>query len=201
MVKHIHRKYFEIWGEEKSQNSILKGVLLFSIVINIVLTISITILSSKKPFIVSIKNHKTRTLEITKNIPKKFIEKEVKNTIANFIHLRHNFSYKDIDKKIMKASRLVLRSTRSRFIKKNEAQLKAIKKKKIIQRFYLSRPIFVDLRKKEVIVKGDRILIVESLRATEAMTFKLNYTFGSRNTRNLEGVYITKETLLSSLRH
>lgn len=201
MLKNIHRKYFEVWGDEQSQNSILKGLLTLLTLVLISLIITITILSVKKPFLISIDGSKTKFINSTQKIPKNFIKEEIKQVITKFSNLRHNWSYKNINENLKKSSFLVDPKFRRRFFKSILSNLKMARTKKIIQKFYLSSSIRINLARKQVILTGDRILIVEGLRATQPMTFKINYIFGERTLKNPEGIYISKETLISSLSH
>ncbi len=199
MKNFMPRKYFEIWADEQAQNSILKGLLAFFVATNMALIISLTILSSKKPYLISI-NNKTNKINASKSIPENLIKKEITNTITRFIKLRHNWNDKTIEINLKKSTQLIAHQFKAKFFKANKENIKTAKSKKITQKFYLSE-IKIDFKKKEVQVTGDRILIVEGLRATQPMTFKLKYTFGDRTLENPEGIYITHETLISSLTH
>jgi hypothetical protein len=71
------------------------------------------------------------------------------------------------------------------------------KEKKVSQRFYISESKF-DLKAKAVTVSGDRILVVEGLRATSPLVIQVEYDFGPRTEENPEGVYIVGEKLVSA---
>ena len=197
----IPRKYFEVWADEQSQNSILKGLLALFTLSNIALIISLTVVANKKPYLISINDAKTNLIASSKAIPKSLITEETKRAITRFIKLKHNWNYKTLEKSLKSILPLVEKSERLRFLKANQEQIKIAKKKKIIQKFFISKPILIDEIKKKAQITGDRILIVEGLRATQPMTFKVQYTFGERNSKNPEGVYITNETLISTLNH
>ena len=201
MIKDIHRKYFEVWGDEQSQNSILKGLLAFMIVTNIALTVSIVILSQNKPLLISQDRVQTKLIDTTTSLPRDFIEKEIKQSLSRFSKLRYNWNHKDIAEKLQKSSQFVGVDFKRKFLKTNLKNTKTAQKKKITQKFYFSKPIMINASKNEAHITGDRILIVEGLRATQPMTFKINYKFGKRTSQNPEGVYITNETLISSLTH
>ena len=55
------------------------------------------------------------------------------------------------------------------------------------------------MKKNQAEITGDRILIVDGLRATQPMTFRFNFIFRNRTLDNPEGIYITSENLISSL--
>ena len=201
MKASFKRKYFEIWGDEQSQNSILKGLLVFFITINVTLVITITVLATQKPSLISMGNYKTNILIPSQIMPKEFIQQEIKHSLSHFMKLKHNWSYKNIDKNLKEATDFIEKNSRSKFLKANQSNIKTAKEKKIIQKFYISSPILIDTKKQQAQVTGDRILIVEGLRATQPMTFKINYQFGKRTSQNPEGIYITNETLVDSLRN
>ena len=46
-------------------------------------------------------------------------------------------------------------------------------------------------------VTGDRILLVEGLRATNPMTLEVSYDDGPRTETNPSGIYVTAEKLIS----
>lgn len=56
----------------------------------------------------------------------------------------------------------------------------------------------INLGKKQALVTGDRILILNKLRATQVIKFIIYYEFGKRTMQNPEGVFITKETLVKN---
>ncbi len=195
----MSRKYFEVWADEQAQNSILKGLLAFFVTINIALIISLTILSSKKPYLISI-DSKTTKINTSKSIPENLIKKEIINAITRFIKLRHNWNDKTIETNLKKSAQFIAPQFKAKFLKAHKENMKTAKSKKITQKFYSSE-IKIDSLKKEILFTGDRILIVDGLRATQPMTFKLNYIFADRTESNPEGVYILKETLISTLTH
>ena len=201
MKSTLSRKYFEVWGDEQSQNSILKGLLAFATTINITLIITTAILATKKPFLISIENNKTNVLNPSQAMPNELIQKEIKRSLSRFITIKHNWTHKTIEQNLKKSSFLIGRSFQAKFLKANQNNIKTAKEKKVIQKFYISSPILIDTKKQQAQVTGDRILIIEGLRATQPMTFKINYTFGKRTSKNPEGVYITNETLVSSLNY
>ncbi len=199
MKKLISRKYFEIWADEQAQNSILKGLLTFFIIINITLIISITTLASRKPLLVSIKEDKTNIINYQNSISESFIKNEVTSVINNFISLRHNWNEKTIENNIKLSTKYISSAFKAKFLNANASNIKIAKKKKITQRFYISKDIEVDLKNKQALLTGDRILIVDGLRATQPMTFKITYKLSKRTINNPEGVYIIKEEMISNL--
>lgn len=201
MIQQTKRKYFEIWGDTQSQNIFLKGLLVLTIIINISLLVTVINLASKKPLLISKEINGHSLLANTKPVSKEFIKSELVNSITRFAKLRHNWNYKNINKQLTKSSVFVAQSFKEQFIKANKPQVKTAKKKKISQRFYLSSKVKISLETKEALITGDRILIVEGLRATQPMSFKISYQFGERTTANPEGVYIRSESLVSSLSH
>ncbi len=200
-MKNIHRKYFEMWGDEQSQNFFLKGLLVVMLITSLFLTISLAIISSKKPFVISIDKASSKIIKLSKSKTKEQNLVEIKRSVEKFIKYRHNWTSEKIKERLEKSSKFIAPSFRKRFLASNRKQLKEASKKKIAQRFYISKAMNIDIDKNKVEVTGDRILIVDGLRATQPMTFRLSYIFKKRTLDNPEGVYITSENLISSLEH
>lgn len=84
MPKIDKKKYFQIWGDVQSQNTLLKSLLLLIVIINSSLFITVMNLVNIKPLLLST-NHTNQTTIINTKIPSKdFIKNEVKNRIEKF---------------------------------------------------------------------------------------------------------------------
>ena len=47
-------------------------------------------------------------------------------------------------------------------------------------------------------LSGDRILVVDGLRATNPMALEIGFRLNSRTTSNPEGIYVTSEKLITN---
>ena len=199
MLKNVKRKYFELWADTEAQNLFLKVLLVFMLVFNLSLLVSTVMLALQKPYIISINKASSSFLPITRKQTKNQLNLEVNHAIKRFISIRHNWDSKGFKKSLNKASRLILPSWRKSFFNSSKRQLKEAGNKKIEQRFYISGDIVIDMSKNIALVRGDRILIVNGFRATQPMTFKLEYSFAKRTIDNPEGIYIKNESLVPSI--
>ena len=199
MIKNIHRKYFEIWGDEQSQNIFLKGILLFLFLTNLCFLTALVSVVNKKPYVISINENASKVLKLSVQKTEEQNLIEIERVFKKFIKYRHNWRSDNLKQNLEKTSKLISYNFRKKFLKSNRGQLKEAGKKKITQRFYISKPIRVDMKKNQAEITGDRILIVDGLRATQPMTFKFNFIFRNRTLDNPEGIYITSENLISSL--
>ncbi len=200
MLKNAKKKYFELWADTEAQNLFLKVMLVFMLVLTLSLLIATVTLSLKDPYIISINDANSNILPITQNQTEIQLNLEINRAIRRFIQVRHNWESKSFKKSLKKASSLVLPSWRKSFFRASGRQLKETENKKIKQRFYISDSIAIDLSKNIALIRGDRILIVNGFRATQPMTFKLEYSFSKRTSSNPEGIYIKNESLVSSIR-
>lgn len=195
MIRNIKRTWFEIWGAEEAQNRLLKALLLFLLTLCLTQTVTLTILALRTPPLIAVSSTESRVLSIIPPKPELF-EAEVKRAASAYILAHYNWEWNKIDDAFKSASRFVHPDFTKKFLAANEAQIKISKEKKVSERFYLSET-FHDPKTKTIQVSGDRILIVEGLRAANPMQIAVEYDFGPRTENNPEGVYITGERLVS----
>ncbi len=196
MIRNIKRTWFEVWGAEEAQNRFLKALLVFFITLCCTECIALVILAVRKLPVVAVSATESRVLTI---IPPKaeFLESEVKRAVTNYMTAHYNWEWTKIDDAFREASRFVHPDFTKKFLVANDAQIRVTKEKKVSQRFYISESKF-DLKAKAVTVTGDRILLVEGLRATNPLIVQVEYDFGPRIETNPEGVYIVGEKLISA---
>ena len=154
MLKSIHKKYFEVWGDEQSQNSILKGLLAFGTLINITLIITLIILATQKPFLISMEKNKTNILKPSQAIPSEFIRQEIKRSLSRFIKLKHNWSYKNIGKRLKEATIFIEKNSRSKFLKANQNNIKTAKKRRSFRSFTSHHPFSLTLKNNKLKSQG-----------------------------------------------
>ena len=177
MIRNVKRAWFEVWGTEEAQNRFLKVLLGYFFALSCVLSIVVLILTITPP-------------------PADLLEAEVRRAVQGYVSAHHNWEWGKIDEAFQAASRFVHPDFTKKFLAANEAQARVAKEKRVSQRFYVSSARF-DQKAKTGTVSGDRILLVEGLRAANPLTLEIEYDFGPRTEANPEGVYITGEKLLS----
>ena len=83
------------------------------------------------------------------------------------------------------------------FLAANAEQIKVAQEKKLKEVIYIS-DIRIDPQAMTARVLIDRILIVDSLRATTPWILDITFEYGPRSDRDPEGIYITGEKQVSS---
>ncbi len=191
----IKKHWFEVWGDEQAQNSILKLFLLLFTVLLVCTTSALTYLSLRPPTIIEISPRKT-SLVSTKKSNLKYIEDETIRTLKTYLLSRHNWTPSTIKEQAQFASKYVLKKDLKKFIRSNKAQIKMATKKNISQSFYIKKS-FLDLDKKTMKITADRILNISGITTAKTLKFELKYDYGKRSINNPEGIYITHEKLLT----
>jgi hypothetical protein len=196
MIKNIQRTWFEVWGDEAAQNQILKGLTAFLIVLVAIQSVALVILSLRKPVLIAVSGSETKVLAaVPPNAD--ILEQEARRVIAAYIKARHNWEWNQIEAHLKEAVRYVDSDFEKAFKKATAEQIRLAKEKKISQVFYPTN-ITLNIEAKTAKVTGDRILMIDGLRATNPMTVEVSFRLNQRNAANPEGVYITAENLVTA---
>ena len=107
-----------------------------------------------------------------------------------------NWEWAKIDESFNKAAKYVSPEFSKKFLDANQEQIRVAREKKVSQRFYLV-DTKSDIKAKSVKVTGDRILLVEGLRASNPLSVEVQFDYGARTEENPEGIYVTGEKLVS----
>jgi hypothetical protein len=195
MIRNVKRTWYEVWGNEIAQNQILKALLLFLLALIAVETAAIVMLGLRRPFVVAVTDSATRALTPTPP-SRDIIEREVKRVISQYAKAHHEWEWNSIESRIKEASAYVHPDFEKAFNKANTEQIRIAKDKKVSQKFYFTEPA-LQMGEGRATITGDRILIIDGLRATNLMTLEIEFRLGTRNAANPEGVYVTAERLIS----
>ena len=197
MIRHIERTWFEVWGTEQAQNRILKGFLALITLLATAETIGLVVLALRGPVIVTLSPSETKWFAPTPPSPE-LLETEVRRAIQNYVEIRHNWEGAKIEARLKLAANYIEPASQKKFSSQTASQVKLAKERKISQKFYFDRAeTKINMKAQTVTISGDRILVVEGLRATNVQTFELGFQFGQRTPTNPEGVYVTAETLIN----
>ncbi len=196
MIRKIERKWFEVWGNEIAQNEFLKGLLAFLIALTAVQSVAILILGLRGPKVVAVTPTQSVYLKVEPPSDELF-SSEVVRVVKDYIQKHHNWDYQQIEKTQNEAAKLVGNDFQKAFLKANSEQIRIAKEKKLTQRFYLASEPIADFKSKTVKISGDRIIVVEGLRAANPIKLEISYEAGPRTETNPSGIYITAEKLLS----
>lgn len=193
MIRQIQRKWFEVWADEEAQNRILKYLLLLVTVMTVVQLVVIVVLAFKRPLIVSVTNEQTSAVQYQEPNPDRLL-REVIRAIESYLRKRHNWDPTTIEAKSKEAVLYIAPDFREKFFVNVQEQIRVAKEKQVSQRLFPYEPQ-VDMKGKKTTVKAERILIVNGIRAAQALTLEVGFTLGERTERNPEGVYVTSENL------
>ncbi len=195
MIKNIQRTWFEVWGDEAAQNQILKGLTALLVVLVAIQSVALVILSLRKPVLIAVSGSETKVLAaVPPNA--EMLEQEARRIITAYIKARHTWEWNQIEAHLKEAARFVDSDFEKAFRKATAEQIRLAKEKKVSQIFYATN-ITLNLNTKTAKVTGDRILMVDGLRATNPMTVEVSFRLNQRNAANPEGVYVTAENLIT----
>jgi hypothetical protein len=195
MIRNVERTWFEVWGNETAQNQILKGLLLVTFALCAIQAIAITCLGLRKPVLIAISSAETRILAPTPP-NQELLSAEIKRVISTYLTTHHNWDWSKIHASFEAAANYVGSDFRKKYFEANRDQERIAAEKRISQLFYIS-DLQLDLKSKTATVHGDRILVIESLRAANPMTFEVAFDYGPRSVQNPEGIYVTAEKLIN----
>jgi hypothetical protein len=195
MIRKIERTWFEIWGTEEAQNRFLKGLLAFCIALLAIETVALVILAVRRPVIIAVSSEATKILSAVPPEPQ-ILENEIRRVITAYVNTRHSWEWNNVEAGISAASKLVGKDYSRKFLQATAEQVKLAKEKKISQKFHISS-LTLDQKARIARVTGDRILVIDTLRAANPLTLEIGYEVSSRTADNPEGVYITSENNLS----
>jgi hypothetical protein len=196
MIRKIERHWFEVWGTETAQNRFLKGLLALLIALLVLQTITIVILGLRKPSLIAVTPTQTGILKVEPP-PQELLESEVNRVTREYIAKHYNWDWQRIEQTQKEAIKYVAPEFERAFSKANAEQVKVAKEKKLSQKYYVS-DLTTDLQGKVVRVTGDRILLVEGLRATNPMILEVFYDNGPRTGTNPSGIYVTADKLITN---
>ena len=196
MIRNIQRTWFEVWGTEEAQNRFLKAILVFFISLSITQSVALVILALRKPPIFAVSQTESRILTVTPPRPE-LLAAEVKRVVTGYVSARYAWESEKIENTFNIAAKYVAPDFIKRFLSANQDQIRVAKEKKISQRFYIA-DLNVDLSGKTVRITGDRILLVDGLRATSPLTIEVQFDYAARTETNPEGVYVIGEKVTSA---
>jgi len=196
MIRNIKRTWFEVWGTEEAQNRFLKALLVFFVAQNLAFAAILAVLAVRKPPVVAVSATESRVLSI---VPprKELLETEIRRAVTGYITAHYNWEWPKIEDAFRTAARFVSPDFTKRFLAANQDQMRVAREKKVSQRFYLGE-VTVDPKTKTARIFGERVLVVEGLRAANPLTVEVEFEYGARSEDNPEGIYIIGEKLVGA---
>lgn len=193
MIRNVKRAWFEVWGDEQAQNVFLKGLAVFLGALILVESVALVVLSTRRPVLISLTP--TKTAEFGLGTPsKELLTLELRRIAGEYVQLHYTWEWARAGESLAKASTYVHPDYRKKFLAANEAQVRVAREKKISQRFHVLS-VSVDEKSEHATIEGDRVLMVEGLRAVTPFKIELDFELGSRSALNPEGFYVKSEVV------
>lgn len=194
MIRDIRRRYFEIWGDEQSQNVVLKYLILVLAVLLIVAIVAFSIVAFRKPILIGVNQTTTEVLKVTPPADE-LLKTELDRVLRKYIESHYTWNHESIEKSLDAAAKYVIDKNRKSFFASNVDEIRFAKEKKVSQRSHIV-DIQIDTKSKAARIRFDRILVVDGLNAVTTLTLDIGFVFGERDSSNPEGVYIASEKLI-----
>ena len=195
MIRNVQRTWFEVWGNETAQNRILKILLVFVLALLAVETIALAVLALRKPTLIAVTSTESKFLAVTPP-NQELLEAELRRAVTGYLTAHYNWDPSSIEASFQAASKYVDPSFVKTFLNANQEHIRLAKEKSLSQKFFVSS-MNIDLEKRRVVVEGERIIMVEGLRAANSVSIEIKFEFGKRTIKNPEGVFIVGENLVS----
>jgi len=190
-MKGLKRKYFEVWGDEQAQNVLLKGLLTGLTILFLLETLTLMVVSLRKPVIIAVGQDKSEILKVTPP-GDELLSQELERVVKSYIQFHYTWDSASIENAHEMASHFVSDRFRQAFLLANADQIKIAKEKKLQETVYVSS-VKLDIKNLSARVFLDRILVIEGLRATNPWVLDIHFEYGARTEINPEGIYITSE--------
>lgn len=195
MIRKIHRRWFEVWADEETQNRILKYMVLVLGAVLCVQLVVISVLALRGPVLIAISKELTQRLEAKEPDPEQLM-RELVRAIVNYLKTRHNWDWNTVEAQAKAASFYVASDFREKYLVATAEQIRISKEKQIAQKFFPEEPK-IDMKSKTARIKAERILIVSGVRAAQSLDLEIGFAIGERTVNNQEGIFITSEKLVS----
>lgn len=198
MIRNIRRRYFEVWGDEQSQNVFLKGFVVVLAALFLIESIALLVLCLRKPELIAVGQSETKVFTVQPPSAE-LLKEELKRTVKKYLETHYNWEPATVEKAHQVASLYVAEKFVKAFNSANAEQVKIAKDQKISEKVYPGDPI-VDDKALTARVSMDRILVINGLRTTSPLTLDVTFEYGPRTASNPEGIYVTGEKVIDPQR-
>lgn len=175
-------------GALAHSNQFLKIINLVSFAFSFLMLALAFYQATKPPVVLALNSHGL-PYEASK-LPKP--EDEITLAIRAYMELRYKWEPKTVTTRLAQAEAFILPQSRKAY----EAAVANVSRfsieKNVSQRVYPNEPM-IDLDHKAALITGDRITVVQGLKAAGELRLELSFEIGPRTPQNPWGVYITKE--------
>lgn len=157
------------------------GLLAFALVV-------ILVLSTKEPVVLTL----TPTGERLQSVSLPKPEDEIKAAVARYLEKRYRWEPQNVKERLSESESFVLPTSRRAFQGAVSNVIRFSTEKFVSQSVYANE-LSVDLSKKIVLVRGDRITAIQGMKAVGNLKLELTFESGPRTKENPWGIYVTKE--------
>lgn len=178
----------EALGNLAHSNQFLKVAVFFSYGIVLLLLCLVTYLMTRPPLILALAPDASSYQRVS--MPS--AEQEVMAAVRAYMELRYKWEPKSVVKRLEAARAFILPETRKAFEGGIAGVIKFSLEKDVSQRAYADK-ILVDLEKRTASISGDRVTVIQGMKAAGDLRMQLTYISGPRTAQNPWGVYIAKE--------
>ncbi len=124
--------------------------------------------------------------------PKPKPEIEIERAVREYLKHRYNWEPRNVVTKVAEAQAFILPSTRKTFSTAMAAVIKFSSERMVAQRVYPDK-IQIDIEKGAALINGDRITVIQGMKAAGDLKLELSFESGPRTAANPWGIYISKE--------
>lgn len=175
-------------GALAHSNQFLKLAVLCSYGIMFLLLILMIYLMARPPMVIALAPDASHYQKV--QMPS--AEREVVAAVRAYMELRYKWEPNTVVKRLEAARVFILPETRKAFEGGLASVIKFAVEKEVSQRAYPEK-VIVDLEKRIASVDGDRVTVLQGIKAAGDLRVQLTFQSGPRTPQNPWGVYIAKE--------
>ncbi len=187
-VKLTASKLPKILSDLSHSNQFLKVFSLSCLCVLLLTIVAVLVLSSKAPVVLTLTPEGNRLEAAT---PPK-AEDEIKAAIERYLDRRYKWEPENVKQRLFESEAFVLPGSRRAFQGAIANVIRFSTEKSVSQRVYPDK-IIVSLEKKAALISGDRVTVIQGLKAAGNLRLELSFESGPRTRENPWGIYITKE--------
>lgn len=177
-------------GSLSESNQFLKMFSILAGLIAIVLCVALLLVITRPPTVLPISAISAEEFRVSEKLPAP--EQEVRAAIRRYLDRRYHWSPNDVKNQLAAAEAFILPANAKAYQTAAENVRRFSMEKVVSQKVYPEQ-IDVNVEKKLVRIRGDRLTEIQGLKAAGSLGLELSFESGPRTKENPWGVYITKE--------
>jgi len=181
-------KFPKLLGELSHSNQFLKVFAVSALGAAIVALIAIVILATR-PLEIAAFAPTGDTLERAE-MPK--VEDQIRAAVISYIEKRYRWEPKTVKSRLLNAKAFI-HSGSVRAYQEAAINIEKFSTEKLVSQRVYPVDVYVDLEKRVVSIKGDRVTVIQGLMAAGSLNLELSFEGGPHTAANPWGLYIVKE--------